>query len=162
MFTVTLAVVAVQGTLLIVHRTITGPAPLVWVKVAFGEPAFGVKVPVPPLTTLQAPIPTNGALPPRPVVVPFAQMGCTVPAVATLGSWLIVMFTLAVEATHGALLIVHRTSTGPVPPVWVKVALGDVAFENVPVPPLTTLQSPLPTVGVLPPRPFVVPFTQIV
>lgn len=160
--TVTFAVVAVQGTLLIVHRTITGPAPPVWVKVALGVPAFGAKVPVPPLTTLQAPIPTNGVFPPRPVVVALAQMGCTVPAVAKLGAWLIVMLTLAVEAVHGALLMVQRTITGPVPPVWVKVALGAVALENVPVPPLTTLQPPVPTVGALPPRPFVVPFTQIV
>jgi len=70
--------------------------------------------------------------------------------------------TSAVDAAHGALLMVHRAITGPVPPVWVKVAFGEAALENVPVPPLTTLQAPVPMVGEFPPRPVVVPFVQIV
>ena len=73
-----------------------------------------------------------------------------------------VMVTLAVAAVQGALLIVQRTMTGPAPPVWVKVELGNAALEKVPVPPLTTLQAPLPVVGVLPPKPVVVPLVQIV
>ena len=67
-----------------------------------------------------------------------------------------------VEAVHGALLMVQRTMTGPAPPVWVKVAFGVAALEKVPVPPLTTLHAPVPTDGVLPPRPVVVPFAQMV
>ena len=75
---------------------------------------------------------------------------------------MIVMVTFAVDAVQGALLIVQRTMMGPVPPVCVKVAFGELALENVPVPPLTTLHAPVPMVGVLPPRPVVVPFVQSV
>lgn len=76
---------AVQGALEIVHRTVTGPVPPVWVKVAFGVVAFGLNVPVPPLTTLQFPVPLTGIFPPSPVVVPFPQMVCGPPTVATVG-----------------------------------------------------------------------------
>ena len=72
------------------------------------------------------------------------------------------MVRLAVAAAQGALLIVQRTMTGPAPPVCVNVALGNAALEKLPVPPLTTLQAPVPVVGVLPPSPVVVPFVQIV
>ena len=75
---------------------------------------------------------------------------------------MIVTATVAVEAVQGALLMLHRTTTGPAPPVWVKVELGDPALEKVPVPPLTTLHAPVPTEGVLPPKLAVVPFVQIV
>lgn len=150
-----------QGALLIVQRTTTGPVPPVWVKVAFGVAALE-KVPVPPLTTLQVPVPVTGVLPPNPVVVPFAQTVCAPPTVAVDGVWLMVIVTLAVEAVHGALLIVHRKTTGPAPPVCVNVELGRPALANVPVPPLTMLHVPVPVVGVLPPSPVVVPPLQIV
>ena len=71
--------------------------------------------------------------------------------------------TSAVDVAHGALLIVHRTRTGPAPVAWVKVAFAVLASGlNVPVPPLTTDQLPVPIVGVLPPNPVVVPSAQIV
>ena len=160
--TATSAVEAAQGALLIVQRRITGPAPPVCVNVAPGNAALE-KLPVPPLTMLQAPVPAVGVLPPRPVVVPFAQMVCAPPTVAVVGAVLIVMVTLAVEAVQGALLIVHRTITGPAPPVCVKVAFAVVVFGlKVPVPPLTMLQAPVPTDGVFPPSPRVVPFVQMV
>ena len=73
-----------------------------------------------------------------------------------------VMVTFANEAVQGALLIVQRTTTGPAPPVWVKVEVGEAALEKVPVPPPCTLQAPVPVVGVLPPKLVVVPFAQIV
>ena len=161
MVMVTFAVDAGQGALLIVHRTTIGPAPPVCVNVAFGKVALE-KVPAPPLTTLQAPVPVVGVLPPSPVVVPFTQIVCAPPTVAVVGPWLMVMVTLAVAAVHGALLIVQLTTTGPAPPVCVNVELGNVALEKLPVPPLTTLQAPVPVVGVLPPSPVVVPFVQIV
>lgn len=161
MVIVTLAVDAVQGALLMVHRTRIGPVPPVCVNVAFGVAALE-KVPVPPLTTLHAPVPTVAVLPPKPVVVPFTQMVCAPPTDAVVGGWLIVMVTSPVDGVQGALLIVHRTSIGPAPPVCVKVAFGDVAFEKVPVPPLTTLHTPVPMSGVLPPSPSVVPFAQMV
>lgn len=83
---------------------------------------------------------------------------------AMVGGWVMVMVTSALESgVQGALEIVHRAVTGPVPPVWVNVAFGVVALGlKVPLPPLTTLQLPVPFVGVLPPSPVVVPFTQIV
>jgi hypothetical protein len=72
------------------------------------------------------------------------------------------MVTFAVEAVQGALLIVQRTTTGPVPPVCVNVDVGEAALEKVPVPPLTTLHAPVPEVAVLPPKLVVVPLAQIV
>ena len=159
---VTSAVLAVHGALLIVQRRITGPAPPVCVKVEPGNAAFE-KVPVPPLTMLQAPVPAVGVLPPRPVVVPLTQMDCAPPTVAVVGAVLIVIVTLAVEAVQGALLMVQRTITGPAPPVCVKVALGVVALGlKEPVPPLTTVHAPVPGLAVLPPRAVVVPDTQMV
>ena len=70
--------------------------------------------------------------------------------------------TPAVESGQGGLEIVHLTTIGPVPPVCVKVAFGVLELGlKAPVPPLTTDQLPVPTVGVLPPSPAVVPPEQI-
>lgn len=157
----TLDVEAIQGALLMVHRRTTGPAPPVCEKVEAGDPALE-NVPVPPLTTLQEPEPTEGVLPPSAAVVPPVQIVCGPPVAAVVGGWLMVMVALAIDTAQGAWLIVQRTTTGPAPPVCVNVAFGEVAVEKVPVPPLTTLQAPVPTVGALPPRPEVVPFTQMV
>lgn len=152
----------VQGELEIVHRTMIGPVPPVCMKVAFGVALFGLNVPVPPLTTLQFPVPLTGIFPPSPVVVPFPQMVCGPPTVAVVGGGVIVMVVVADESAQIPLEIVHCTVIGPVPPVWVKVALGLVALLKVPVPPLTTLHCPVPFDGVFPPRLAVVPLTQIV
>ena len=97
----TLAVEAVQGALLMVHLSTTGPVPPVWVKVEAGEPALE-KVPLPPLTMPQEPVPMEGVLPPSAAVVPPVQMVCGPPVVAVVGGWLIVMVVLAVDAVHGA------------------------------------------------------------
>jgi hypothetical protein len=84
--TTTSAVESVQGALLIVQRSVMGPVPPVCVNVAFGVEALGLKDPVaPPVTIDQFPVPTVGALPPRPVVVALAQMVCGPPAVAVVG-----------------------------------------------------------------------------
>jgi hypothetical protein len=80
----TLAVLAVQAPLLIVQRTTTGPVPLVCVNVEVPL-ALLLKVPAPPLTTLHAPVPTEGVLPPRLVLVPLAQIVCAPPTVAVVG-----------------------------------------------------------------------------
>ncbi len=159
----TSAVDGVQGALEIVQRSVIGPVPVRCVKVALGVVAFGENVPVPPPTTDQVPVPTVGALPPRPVVVPRAQIVCGPPTVAVVGGWLIVIVTFATDGAHGGFEIVQARMTGPRPLVCVNVAFGVVAFGlNVPVPPLTTDQAPVPVVGVLPPRPVVVPSAQIV
>lgn len=53
---------------------------------------------------------------------------------------------------QGELLIVQRNVYTPVPPAGVKVAVGEVALLNCDVEvegPLTTVQAPVPTVGVL-------------
>lgn len=132
-------------------------------NVAFPVVGSGVKMPSPPLTTVHWPVPFVGVLPPSPAVVPPVQIVCGVPVMAVDGGCLIVMVTFAKEAAHGARLIVHRTITGPAPPVWVKVAFGAVLFGlKVPVPPLTTLQVPVPDWGLLPPSPVVEVLTQIV
>ncbi len=57
-----------------VQRTVIGPVPVRCVKVALAVVAFGLKVPVPPPTTDHAPVPPVGVVPPRPVVVPRAQI----------------------------------------------------------------------------------------
>ena len=74
-----------------------------------------------------------------------------------------VIVTSAIDAVQGELEIVQRTTIGPAPLAWVKVAPGVVALGlKLPVPPLTTDHAPMPVVGALPPRPAVVPRTQIV
>jgi hypothetical protein len=77
--------VAPQDGLVIVHRTVTGPVPVACVKVAVGEVAPGLNVPVPPETTDHAPVPKTGVLPPRLVVVPPVQIDWAPPTVAVVG-----------------------------------------------------------------------------
>ena len=78
-------------------------------NVAFGVVALGVNVPVPPLTTDQAPVPVPGALPPKPIVVPKAQIVCAPPTVAVVGGALKVMTTSSAEDEQGAFEIVQRS-----------------------------------------------------
>src|SRR5436309_10031711 len=152
-----------HGAFEIVQRSTIGPLPLVCVKVALPVVAFGLNVPVPPLCTVHMPVPLVGVLPPRPEVVPSAQMPWFEPTVAVVGDCVIVIVTSANEAGHGEFEIVQRRTTGPVPPVCVKVAPGVVAFGlNVPAPPLCTVHIPVPLVGVLPPNPVVVLKAQMV
>lgn len=101
----------------IVHWRLIGPVPPIWVKVALGVVAFGLNVPLPPLTTLHCPVPFDGVFPPRLAVVPFTQIVCGLPTVAVVGGWLIVIVTVADEAVQGELEIVHCTVIGPAPPV---------------------------------------------
>jgi hypothetical protein len=82
---VTSAVESVQAPFEIVQRRTTGPIPPVCVKVAFGILALGLKVPVPPLTTVHIPVPLEGVFPPKPAVVPKSQIVCELPTVAAVG-----------------------------------------------------------------------------
>ena len=75
---------AVQGLLLIVQRNAV-TVPEVWVNVAPGVVAFGLKVPAPPPMMLHAPVPTLGVFPPNAAVVPVVQIVCAPPAVAVVG-----------------------------------------------------------------------------
>ena len=54
-----------------------------------------LNVPVPPLVTDHAPVPTEGVLPPRAAVVPRAQIVCGPPTVAVVGGCFTVTVTLA-------------------------------------------------------------------
>ncbi len=81
----TSAVEDVQPGLEIVQRTTTGPVPVEWVNVALGVVAFGLNDPAPPLTTDQAPLPTEGVLPPNPADVPPEQIVCEPPTMAVVG-----------------------------------------------------------------------------
>lgn len=71
--------------------------------------------------------------------------------------------TVADDGAQGELEIVHRTITGPLPPVCWNIAFGVELFgRNIPVPPLSMLQLPVPISGVLPPNPTVVLPAQMV
>ena len=132
---------------------------------ALGVLAFGLNVPAAPAVTIvHVPVaPPAGVLPPRPAVVPPAQMVCGPPAVA-VGCCLTVMITSANESAQGGLEIVHLRVIVPAPLVGVNVAFGVLAFGlNVPVaPPVTIVHVPVPEDGVLPPSPAVVLPAQIV
>ncbi len=109
------------------------------------------------------PVPTRGALPPSPAVVPPSQIVCGPPALAAVGGGVMVTNTSKKLSMQGGLLMVQRSCTGPRPPVWVKAALGSLAAgPKVPVPPPTMVQPPVPSTGVLPPRAAEVPDAQIV
>jgi len=71
----TSAVESVHGGFEIVQRSVIGPAPPVCVNVALGSvlPVLTVSV-TPPVAIDQLPVPTAGALPPSPAVVPFEQI----------------------------------------------------------------------------------------
>lgn len=72
----TSAVASEQGAFDTVHLSVTGPLPLVWVNVAPGVLALGLKAPVTPAVTIDhwPEAPPAGVLPPRLVVVPDAQI----------------------------------------------------------------------------------------
>src|SRR5881394_894139 len=85
MVTTTSALEVPQTGSVSVQRRVIGPLPPVCVKVALGVLTFGLKVPVPPPTTVHTPEPT-GVFPPNPAVVPLVQMVCGPPTVATCGT----------------------------------------------------------------------------
>jgi hypothetical protein len=129
---------AVHGALEIVHRNTTGPTPLVWVKVAPGVAASGLNVPVPPLTTDHAPVPTLGVLPPRPDVVPSAHMVCGPPTVAVVGGWFTVIVCNDASSTEQGPLVANTLKVV----VAVNVPVGRLIVEPVPVTGLPTFVLP--------------------
>jgi cobalt-zinc-cadmium resistance protein CzcA len=144
----TSAVLAAQGLLLIVQRNTTGPVPPVCVKVE--EPlAALLKVPVPPLTTLHAPVPVVGVLPPSAVVVPRLQMVCVPPTVAVVGGALTVITTSLVEAVQGLFVAVQRKVRAPAVVRPVMVVVGEEGVVIVAAVPATWDQEPAPEVMVL-------------
>lgn len=165
--TTTSAVAFAHGAFDTVHLRVIIPAPVAWVNVAPGVVALGLNEPVaPPVTIDHKPVaPPAGLLPPRLAVVPRAQIVCGPPTVA-VGCCLTVSVTSDIAlAPHVAFVTVQRRVIIPGPLVGENVAFGVVAFgANVPVaPPVTIDHMPVsPIIGVLPPRPVVVPFSQTV
>lgn len=157
-------VLAAQGLLLIVQRSVYVPA-TVGVKVGVAEVvllSWAVLVLGEPARMDHAPVPWVGVLAAKVVETLVMQMVWSGPAFEAVVAGVMLMLTSAVLATQGLLLIVHRRTTGPVPPVCVKVEEPLLALLNVPVPPLTTLHWPVPVPGVLPPNEAEVPEAQIV
>lgn len=137
----------------------------VGVKVAVGEVvllSWAVEVLGEPARMDHAPVPCVGVFAAKVVDVLLRQIVWSGPALDTVVAGVMLMVTSAVLAVHGLLLIVHRNTTGPVPPVCVKVEEPLVELLKVPVPPLTTLHWPVPEPGVLPPNAAVVLPLQIV
>ena len=99
-----------------------------------------------PVTTLQAPVPTDGLLPAR-VKVPLLQLFRSTPAVAVVGFRLNVTNISSIEV-HTPLVVVHRRVYA-LPAVPVKVEDMLFMFPNEPPMPLTILHEPVPTVSVV-------------
>ena len=104
--TMSVIVVAHGAVFVIVQRSVMGPVPPVWVKVALGVVLSGLKVPVPPPTTLHAPVPTVGVLPPRSLVVPRSQIVCGPPTVAVVGA--VIMLRLKVVLATAQVSVAGR------------------------------------------------------
>jgi hypothetical protein len=99
----------------------------------------------PPLTTLQFPVPITGVLPAR--VAVDVQIVWLDPASAVVGGLNTVMVRSSVEAAQVPLLVVQRRTLAPKPrPVTAEAGLADVVMIAVPE---TTVQFPVPVVGVL-------------
>jgi hypothetical protein len=147
----TSSVDAVHGLLEIVHLNVY-VEPAVPLKVDVALDAVVIVPPV-PLTMLHAPVPTVAALPAR-VTVVNPQVDVPVwsaPALAVVGAGLKVISTSSVVAVHGLLDIVQRNVyVEPAVPEKVDVRLDGVVI--VPPVPLTILQAPVPTEGLLPAR----------
>ena len=92
---------------------------------------------------------------PERVVKLTLQRFCAVPALDATAGAVKVMATSAVLAVQVPLPMVQRSTKVPYASA-VKVELPLPEELNVPVPPLTMLQEPVPTTGVLPPRALLV------
>ena len=115
---------------------------MVGVKVAVGEEVllnWAVLVLGDPASMDHAPMPCAGVLAARAVETPLMQIVWSGPAFEVVVAGVMLMVTSAVLAAQGLLLMVQRTTSGPAPPVCVKVDEPLVEALNVPVPPLTTL-----------------------
>lgn len=147
----TSSVEGAQGGLVIVQRNVLTPNPSP-LTADVGEPGV-VIVPV-PLTNVQVPVPTVGVLPAKVVLLAVIQSVWSGPAVATVGSALILIVTSSDKLAHAPPLMVQRNTLAPTArPVTPEV--GDEGVVIVPLP-LTKLQLPVPEVGVLPAKVVVV------
>lgn len=107
---------------------------------------LGVVMVAVPLTTLQAPVPTDGEFPAR-VKLPLLQLFKSEPALDVVGTALFVNTTVLAEEGQVPLEIVQR-SVAVLPAETVTFDVGDEGVVIVAVP-LATVQAPVPTIGVL-------------
>ena len=99
----------------------------------------GVVTAADPAITVQAPVPTVGAVAPKVAVA--EQTVWSVPAAEILGATTLVMITSSVEGVQTPLLIVQRSVTlVPAVKVTVEVGLEGVVTVTVPV---ITVQAPV-------------------
>ena len=133
----------VQAPLVIVHaRVAAEPA---------GTPVtpevleLGVVIVAVRLTTLQAPVPTEGEFPAR-VKLPLLQLFKSEPALEVVGTALFVKTTVLAEVGQLPLDIVQRR-VALLPAETVTLEVGDDGVEMVAVP-LATVQAPVPITGV--------------
>ena len=118
--------------------------------VVVGELAVVIVAVTGPLTCVHVPTPTVAVLPAIVAEPLLAQMVCGEPAIATVGGALVVMVTCELLAVHGALLMVHWNTYDPTEVSAVIVVVGELALVMVAVlGPLTWVQAPVPTEGVL-------------
>lgn len=132
-----------------VHRKVLAPTPRA-VRPEVGE-VGAVIVPAPEIN-VHKPVPTAGAFPARVAVV--AQIAWSMPAVATVGTSLLVIITSSVEAVQGALEMVHLNVFAPTPSA-VSPEVGEDGVVMVPTPEIS-VHNPVPTPGAFPARVAVV------
>ena len=135
-----------QVPLVVVQRSVALVPTGMPVTVEFADD--GVVIVAVPLTRLQRPVPTLGALPAS-VKDPLLHCSWPLPASAAVGCASLVSTTSSVDAGQLPLVIVQR-SVALVPagtPVTPEVAEEAVVIVAVP---LTTVQVPVPVVGTLP------------
>jgi hypothetical protein len=113
-----------------------------------------VMVPV-PLTRVHKPVPVDGVFPARVKLAPHIL--AVTPALDAVGASTPVIVTWAKLGEQGLLEIVHWKTFGPAPnPLTAE--LGNAALAIIPLP-LTSVHTPVPTIGVFPLRVALVPQT---
>ena len=132
----------VQVPLVIVQRRVAGLPAVTPVTPEVAED--GVVIVAVPLTTLQAPVPTLGALPAS-VKDVLLQLTRSVPAAATVAAASFVSTTSSVDVQVPLVVVQRRVTLLPaVTPVTVVVAEDAVVIV---AEPLTMLQAPVPVVA---------------
>jgi hypothetical protein len=142
---VTCTVEAEEGQipLLIDHWKMLAPTPKLFITAVLTAALFRFAE---PLSTVQLPVPTDGALPFN--VNEVAQMVVLFPAFACEGGASLVMLTVDIDAAHTPLVIDHCRMLSPTPRLLTGVVFND--WLVIVAVPLSTDQLPDPTEGAFP------------